>query len=75
LLLYQSGQSVIFHVKSSTKHIFTPMVALDSVTATVALHTIAIHEKISKNVASILPKNTTYKLDMKFVAWKTKLKA
>ena len=47
----ESGQSVIFHYKSSTKHIFTLMAALDSVTATVARYNIATHEKFSKNFA------------------------
>jgi len=50
------------------------MTALDSVTATVALYTIATHEKIGKNFARRSQKNTTYKLDMKFVARQTEVK-
>jgi hypothetical protein len=53
------------------------MAALDSVAATVALYTIATHEKISKHFKRRLQKkkHTIYKLDMKFVARETKLKA
>lgn len=54
------------------------MATLDQVTAAVARYNTATHEKISKHFARRLQKNvktTTYKLDMKCFARKTKLKA